>query len=787
MEKTVSGIILTLLLASMLTLTFNIQPVEAEPATLIVPDDYPTIQEAINAASPRDTVYVKAGTYYEQVVVNKNNLKLVGQDPKNTIIDGGGVGTVVKVTVSNVNISSFTVQHGTYGINIGGRELTAHNNVMKENTISGCHFGVYIDWSSNNTLIRNNMTGNSFNFKVVGYYLSHYIQHVDPSNTVNGKPVYYLINQCNLDINPTGFPEIGYLGIVNSTCVTVMNLNLSDNGQGLLFAYTLNSTAKNLNLNGNHWGVHMVFSNNNTVEYNMISWCGDGVLAWWSARNIISHNTLSHDGEGIHLWMSPCNTLINNTISRCGGGIQIARSETNTLKNNLMINNEHNFWQFGMYEPLSYHIQDIDTSNKVNGKPMYYLINKHNIIVSPSTLPNMGYLAIVNSTGVLIKDINLTHNGNGIFLAHTENSTIQNASLSNNWEAITLCSCRNIEIIRCTIQSNWIGIALRHSDVNTIKENMICDSTWYTTDFRWSHNNHIYHNTFISGEVFLADSANTWDNGYPSGGNYWSDYNGTDFYTGPYQNETGSDGIGDTPYVIDENNTDRYPLMNPWGKAGTPIANFGWSPATPEVNELVTFNASASMPIGGEIVSYEWDFGDGNYASGKIVTHRYGTAGTFTVTLNVTDSEGLWDIEQKQIEVKAPPPPLTVTISPTSASILVGQSVTFTSTVSGGYTPYTYQWYLNGNPVSGATADTWTFTPTESGIFYVYLKVTDDKGNTAQSETARITVSAVPVGGYSIPINVPTTTTKPVTPYIALLTILTATLTTIKRKTKRKH
>jgi hypothetical protein len=52
------------------------------------------------------------------------------------------------------------------------------------------------------------------------------------------------------------------------------------------------------------------------------------------------------------------------------------------------------------------------------------------------------------------------------------------------------------------------------------------------------------------------------DNGYPSGGNYWSSYNGTDVYSGPYQNETGSDGIGDTPYPIDANNTDRYPLIH---------------------------------------------------------------------------------------------------------------------------------------------------------------------------------------------------------------------------------
>lgn len=131
-------------------------------------------------------------------------------------------------------------------------------------------------------------------------------------------------------------------------------------------------------------------------------------------------------------------------------------------------------------------------------------------------------------------------------------------------------------------------------------------------------------------------------------------------------------------------------------------------------------------------------------------------------------------------------PPLTVSINPLSTSILIGQSITFSSTVSGGYPPYTYQWFLNGNPVSGATTNTWTFTPTTSGIFYVHLKVTDDKGNTAQSETARITVATVPVGGYSITIQIPTTA-KPVTPYIALLTILTAIFTTIKRKTKRKR
>jgi len=129
------------------------------------------------------------------------------------------------------------------------------------------------------------------------------------------------------------------------------------------------------------------------------------------------------------------------------------------------------------------------------------------------------------------------------------------------------------------------------------------------------------------------------------------------------------------------------------------------------------------------------------------------------------------------------PPPLSVSISPLSKSILMGDSVTFTSTVSGGTSPYTYQWYLNGNPVPGATSSSWTFTPTSTGIYYIYLKVTDANDTTAQSDTARITVTSVPVGGYSVSLTKPVAKT-PLIFYTMLLAIFGTAISLIRRKRK---
>jgi hypothetical protein len=156
------------------------------------------------------------------------------------------------------------------------------------------------------------------------------------------------------------------------------------------------------------------------------------------------------------------------------------------------------------------------------------------------------------------------------------------------------------ESLYCNISANeilgggWGVLIGPDSHFNSVNNNMIKDGTtgveiyggqtYYSTDNvvecnsffgqSWSISindflcqyNVIFHNNFFNYSMaWNYGGYNKWDDGCPSGGNYWSDYTGTDLYGGPYQNETYSDGIGDTPYIIQTNNRDNYPLLNPYG------------------------------------------------------------------------------------------------------------------------------------------------------------------------------------------------------------------------------
>lgn len=115
------------------------------------------------------------------------------------------------------------------------------------------------------------------------------------------------------------------------------------------------------------------------------------------------------------------------------------------------------------------------------------------------------------------------------------------------------------------------GVIVTSSSNNVISGNNITNSGIGIEINAGASNNYILHNNFIGNtqqvHVTATGTANIWDDGYPSGGNYWSDYDGYDLFTGPYQNESGSDGIGDVPYLISAENRDNYPFMAPFENA----------------------------------------------------------------------------------------------------------------------------------------------------------------------------------------------------------------------------
>ena len=269
--------------------------------TICVPDHYPTIQEAVDAAtSTNNTIMVCPGTYNEHVTINKP-LTLVGRNPSNTVINGGGTGTVITVTADNVEISRFTIKSGG-SLPYSGIALNNSSGcIISENIITSNNgYGIYINQSTNNVLRDNTLTNNNFSFGVFGDSISDFIHDVDTSNIVNGKPIYYWINQQKRTV-PS---DAGFAAVVNSTEIVVRDLNLKENFQGVLFAFTNNSLIERVNILNNEYGLHLYHSYDNIIVGSLISNNSVGIYQAYSNGSIICHNNFIDNTKQVELHQS---------------------------------------------------------------------------------------------------------------------------------------------------------------------------------------------------------------------------------------------------------------------------------------------------------------------------------------------------------------------------------------------------------------------------------------------------------------------------------------------------
>jgi outer membrane protein assembly factor BamB len=169
------------------------------------------------------------------------------------------------------------------------------------------------------------------------------------------------------------------------------------------------------------------------------------------------------------------------------------------------------------------------------------------------------------------------------------------------------------------------------------------------------------------------------------------------------------------------------------------------SPTSVTVDVGQPQNFTSTVSDGTPPYTYQWYLSGAavSGATSSLWTFTPSSSGSYTVYVNATDSVGVR--AKSNVASITVIPAVSVIVSPTSVTMAVGQSQTFTSSVSGGAPSYSYQWYRSGLPELGATAATWIFTPLSAGFYTVYLKVADSLGGQATSNTATANVTAVAV------------------------------------------
>jgi parallel beta-helix repeat protein len=498
------------------------------------PMNYDEIQEAINTASDDDTIVVHDGTYAPFVV----NKRLTIETSGSVMIDGDVAGGSNGITILSdwVSVSGFTITRLGFS---HGIVVSSANCSVFSNTISDCgneegDYGIYLTSSAAD----NHVSSNTIEDIPTCIYLSS-----SDRNTISGNyitiPWYKAIHLDSSDDNIVSSNTL-YYGGPHGIYLSSSSENEIDGNTVEYFGGT---------------GIHLrESSNENTIERNEIYDLMNGIEIVNSDGNTMSENTIAEvDPElnfinGISLWNANNNNITENEIDTGSTyGIYLSSSSGNNIGRNDVSGYMINIQLSGSSE------DNYIFNNILKYSDVCIMIESNSNDIDGNTITLTGHCAIWVSSANFV---NITNNhisdryANGIILENSNYIDVQGNDVFFNYDA----------------PWNPKAIHLIETTFSTISINLI----WNNTNgiyLESSGNNEVYHNSIIGNDIqaFDDNNSNTWDNGYPSGGNFWSDYNGSDFLSGPNQDMPGSDGFGDTPYVIDSDSQDNYPLMDPKG------------------------------------------------------------------------------------------------------------------------------------------------------------------------------------------------------------------------------
>jgi parallel beta-helix repeat protein len=770
LRKIISSLILALLLSSLFVFASSVQPVKAQDTIYILPDGTINPQSANITKDSRSIMYMFTGNNYLPISVHRSNIIINGMGYTVQASEGNGL---FLQSVNNVTVENTKITGSAYGIVLGS---SSGNIVSGNNVTANTYDGIYLSSSSNNTIIANTATENGHGIELDS----------SPSNTITGNHItansyhgIFLDSSSNNTISGNNATANGWNNIYlySSSNNTITGNNANSAGEstsnGIMLWTSSNNTISGNNVTANGWNGIYLYSNSdgNTLSDNSVtanSWATTdnstgGIMLKNSSSNwIIGNNVTANGHKGIELLFSSGNTASGNkVVGNEEDSIELWFSSNNTVNGNNVTTGHYN----GIYvvsasnsRIIGNTVTDIIENLDFDGYGIQVQSSLNCTVsgnsVSGSTLDGIKFF---NCSESRVIGNSVTANGmNGVYLLISSNNTISgNNAEANSHDGIMLWTSSNNTISGNNATANSRnGIYLySYSNNNTLSGNHIAENSGAGILLNSSSSNLIYHNNFIDNSVQVSIDLDSrgdyWDDGYPSGGNYWSDYSGIDQKSGPGQNLAGSDGIGDTFYIINANNRDDYPLMEAYSLLSVAISP---ESATLDVGGFTLFTSSVT---GGRTpYVYQWCL------NGAVVSGATGSSWTFTpispssydVYLNVTDATSAAATSNTAIVIVnsalvAP----TVTASPSTVD-QSQTSILSSSVVSTGTPPYAYQWFMMApgeseySAIGGATLTSYSFVTSVSthiGVWHFELNVTDDTGAVVTSNAATVTVSAL--------------------------------------------
>ena len=358
-------------MATALMLVFAVQPIEAS-GTIYIRADGSIDPVTANITSADSITYTLTDEMYDEIVVEKDDIVVDGEGHT---VQGTGNGTGVDLSGrSNVTVKNMEIRAFETGIRLDD----SSNNTVSANNVTSNEFGIVLySSSSKNTFRSNQARDNRYNFGIHPSSASGYIQDIDDSNTVNGKPVYYWINRSDMSV-PL---DAGYVVLVNCTRMTVRNLNLTNNMQGVALSFTTNSEISNNSMTDNFLdGIRLDHSSNNNVisGNNIAGNINYGIrlfyyppedgspLAGPPSNNTIYGNNVTGNGSGIRLDYPSNNTVCANNVANNPDGIGFyGASSGNTVSENNITNSVYGIWFHSSYGNRIYNNNFVDNAQHV--------------------------------------------------------------------------------------------------------------------------------------------------------------------------------------------------------------------------------------------------------------------------------------------------------------------------------------------------------------------------------------------------------------------------------------